>query len=126
MTKDKPSLFPERVIEIAGQKVRIRALNLHELMVDVPDLVLKILDEAGKAAEDNAYSAVIKASSKEIFSLLVMVSDRDEEFWKNVSAQEGIKAVNAFLELNLDENFFDQLSLVIKRGKQLGLRLFRS
>jgi hypothetical protein len=118
------NIFPERVLRIAGEDVRIRALSFKEVMVDVPEIMGRILAKAG--GEEFSLSSLITSSSKEIFELLAKTTGKDEAFWSECPAEAGLAAMEFFLEVNLTENFFSHLARVIEAGQRIGTQLLKS
>ncbi len=88
-------MFCEKEFIIDGERVIIRPLNFHELMVKVPASVGRI----AKKMEGKEISAdlLIQNCAEELFSLLSLITKKSKEFWEKVPADQGIEILTCFL-----------------------------
>lgn len=114
------SLFPERVVRVAGEDVTVRALSFHELMVEVPELVGRVIDKALSIEGEITLSEMVSACSAELYELIKKTTGRGEDFWKRAPASDAMEALAAFAELNLSENFFSCAGRLAQAGRGIG------
>jgi hypothetical protein len=114
------SIFPERIVEAGGRNLTIRALSFHELMVDVPELVGRVMDKMAGVQGEMTLEAMTAACSRELLELLSRTAGVEPDFWKQATAEEGAEALAAFAEVNLSQNFFDQVARLVHAGQGIG------
>jgi hypothetical protein len=114
------AIFPERILDAGGGKITVRPLSFYELMVEIPDLVGRMMDKMAGADEGPPLQVLLKACSSEILEVLSKTAGVDPEFWKRATAEEGAAALAVFAELNLTENFFVQVARLIEAGQGIG------
>ena len=110
-------VFPEKKHEVDGETIVIRPLSLYEVMVEVPQIIGRIIDKLG---DDISVLNITQKCPGEALALLSSVTGKEKNFWKKVPLDVGTEIITDFLEMTLTENFFKVLPRLIQAGRKIG------